>query len=249
MDVIKVHNLEKQYKGADFKSLKGVSLTIQKGEIFGLLGPNGAGKTTLISILCGLLSATNGEVFINDKTYASKKDELRKLIGVVPQEYALYPSLTARENLMYFGGMYGIAKQELKSKVITHLEALGLAQFADKKIRTFSGGMKRRVNLIAAILHQPEILFLDEPTVGVDVQSKKAITQKLEALNQSGTTIIYTSHHLREAQELCTRVGIIDKGEIIVSGSPDKLIAEVQDARNLEDVFVELTGKEFRDYA
>ncbi len=250
MKLIEIHSLEKQYKGADFKSLDKVDLSINKGEVFGLLGPNGAGKTTLISILCGLLKQTKGTIVIDgvsDATQTSVVDKNK--IGVVPQEYALYPSLSARENLMYFGSMYTISKKELKKNIDEHLEVLGLLNFADKKIKTFSGGMKRRINLIAAILHKPTLLFLDEPTVGVDVQSKKAITEKLQDLHKNGTTIIYTSHHLREAQELCTRVGIIDRGRIIACDSPNALIEMTEGARNLEDVFVKLTGKELRDYA
>lgn len=247
--IIQINNLSKQYQGADFKSLDNVDLSIHKGEVFGLLGPNGAGKTTLISILCGLIKPTSGEVHIGDKTFHQDHKSIKKIIGVVPQEYALYPRLTAKENLLYFGSMFGLPKSELRPLVSLHLDQLGLLPFADKKIKTFSGGMKRRVNLIAGILHKPELLFLDEPTVGVDVQSKQAITEKLKQLNKDGTTIIYTSHHLREAQELCTRVGIIDSGRIIAKDTPTSLISSTENARNLEDVFIELTGKELRDYA
>ncbi|MFD2561944.1 ABC transporter ATP-binding protein [Aquimarina rubra] len=247
--LIQIKQVSKQYKGATFLSLDAVDLQINRGEVYGLLGPNGAGKTTLISILCGLIKPTSGEVLISGKSFKTDDKEIRKTIGVVPQEYALYPKLTAKENLLYFGSMFGMKKSELKPIVSTHLDQLGLLPFADKKIKTFSGGMKRRVNLIAGILHNPELLFLDEPTVGVDVQSKQAITTKLQELNKAGTTIIYTSHHLREAQDLCSLVGIIDSGKIIAENTPAKLISETEDARNLEDVFIELTGRELRDYA
>ena len=179
--------------------------------------------------------------------FVTNATEIKKLMGVVPQEYALYPTLTARENLLYFGSMYGLKGKELKSKVEQSLDHLGLLKFADKKVETFSGGMKRRVNLIAGILHNPLILFLDEPTVGVDVQSKNVIIDYLKELNSKGTTIIYTSHHLVEAQDFCTQIAIIDRGKIFAQGTPKQLIAETENASNLEDVFISLTGKELRD--
>lgn len=247
--VIQVNKVSKRYRGATFLSLDTIDLKVDKGEVYGLLGPNGAGKTTLISILCGLIKPTEGEVLIANQSFITNAKSIKKIIGVVPQEYALYPMLTAVENLLYFGSMYGVPKSKLKPLVRSHLDQLGLLPFADKKIKTFSGGMKRRVNLIAGILHTPEVLFLDEPTVGVDVQSKQAIITKLKELNEAGTTIIYTSHHLREAQDLCTRVGIIDTGKIIAENTPQNLISKIEKARNLEDVFIELTGRELRDYA
>ncbi len=232
--MIQINNLSKKYKGTDFFSVKELDLTISEEEIFGLLGPNGAGKTTLISMLSSILKPSSGTFSIDGLDYSKNPKELKQLIGTVPQEYALYPSLTALENLMYFGSMYGIKSRELKKDIQDHLETLGLSQFAGKKIKTYSGGMKRRVNLIAGILHRPKVLFLDEPTVGVD---------------KNGTTIIYTSHHLNEAEEFCTRVAIIDQGTIVCKGEPKQLIAEQKDARHLEDVFLALTGKALRDYA
>ncbi len=172
--IIKIESLSKKYKEADQYSLNDVSLDINEGEVFGLLGPNGAGKTTLISMLCGLVKPTSGHFTINGLDYQHHSSKIKKIIGVVPQEYALYPTLTARENLHYFGSMYGLKGSDLKDKVIETLDLLGLLKFADKPVGTFSGGMKRRVNLIAGILHNPKVLFLDEPTVGVDVQSKNA---------------------------------------------------------------------------
>lgn len=247
--MIQIHKLSKKYKGADTYSVTDLDLTIKEGEIFGLLGPNGAGKTTLISMLSSLLKPTSGSFSISGLNYKDHKKELKQFIGTVPQEYALYPTLTAAENLMYFGSMYGIRKTDLKNDIEGHLETLGLSEFAKKKIKTFSGGMKRRVNLIAGILHQPKVLFLDEPTVGVDVQSRKVIIEHLKKLNSNGTTIIYTSHHMNEAEEFCSRVAIIDHGAIVCQGTPTKLIAEHTNARNLEDVFLEKTGKALRDYA
>lgn len=245
--IIQITQLSKKYKDAETYSLNDFSLSVTEGQIFGLLGPNGAGKTTLISMLCGLIKPTSGRFSINGLTYAKNSNEIKKIIGVVPQEYALYPTLTARENLMYFGSMYGLKGENLKEKVIESLDFLGLLKFADKRVETFSGGMKRRVNLIAGILHNPKILFLDEPTVGVDVQSKSAIIEYLKQLNKNGTTIIYTSHHLSEAQDFCTDIAIIDRGQLYAQNTPENLIAATPNANNLEDVFISLTGKELRD--
>ena len=247
--MIQINQLSKKYKGTDFFSVSNLDLIIHEKEIFGLLGPNGAGKTTLISMLSSLLKPTSGSFSINGLTYHDNKNELKQLIGIVPQEYALYPSLTAYENLSYFGSMYGLKGEELKDKIPGHLKTLGLDQFAHKRIKAFSGGMKRRINLIASILHQPKVLFLDEPTVGVDVQSKNTIISHLLALNETGTTIIYTSHHLNEAENFCTRVAIIDHGEIVCKGFPKELIAAQENAYNLEEVFLSQTGKALRDHA
>ena len=245
--IIQIQSLSKKYKDAEMFSLDNLTLEVKEGQIFGLLGPNGAGKTTLISMLCGLVKPTSGCFTIDQLTFAQNANAIKKIIGVVPQEYALYPTLTARENLMYFGSMYGIKGAALKDKVIESLDFLGLLKFADKRIETFSGGMKRRVNLIAGMLHHPKVLFLDEPTVGVDVQSKNAIIDYLKKINAGGTTIIYTSHHLSEAQDFCTDIAIIDRGKIYAEGTPATLIANTPNARDLEDVFIALTGKELRD--
>lgn len=245
--IIDIHELAKQYKGAEYFSVKPLTLSIEQGEVYGLLGPNGAGKTTLISMLCGLLEPTSGHFEIDGKTYDSNEHELKKIIGVVPQEYALYPTLSAKENLEYFGSMYGLKGKELKKSIADNLERLGLTKFAKKRIDTYSGGMKRRINLIAGIMHHPKVLFLDEPTVGVDVHSRNVIIEYLKEINQNGTTIIYTSHHLTEAQDFCTRIAIVDRGKIYAEGTPAALVSITKDARNLEDVFLSLTGKELRD--
>lgn len=247
--IIYINELYKKYKDADDFSVNNLSLIIEEKEIFGLLGPNGAGKTTLLSMLCGLIKPTSGNFTINNLSYDKNATEIKKIIGVVPQEYALYPTLTARENLRYFGSMYGLKGKELCQKVDDTLEHLGLLKFADKKVDTFSGGMKRRVNLIAGILHNPKVLFLDEPTVGVDVQSKNVIIDYLKELNSKGTSIIYTSHHLTEAQDFCSHIAIIDRGKIYAQGTPQELVSNTPNAHNLEDVFISLTGKELRDDA
>ncbi len=247
--MIQINQLSKKYKDTDAYSVYDLNLTVEENEIFGLLGPNGAGKTTLISMLSSLIKPTSGSFSINGLTYQKNKNQLKQLIGIVPQEYALYPSLTAYENLFYFGSMYGLKGDVLKQTIHSHLETLGLSSFSKKKIVTFSGGMKRRVNLIASILHQPKVLFLDEPTVGVDVQSKNVIIDHLKQMNANGTTIIYTSHHLNEAEHFCTRVAIIDYGRLVCKGVPKDLIAEQENAHNLEDVFLSKIGKALRDHA
>ena len=246
--MLHIQQLSKKYKGTEKFSVSNLDLNIEEGEIFGILGPNGAGKTTLISMLCSLIKPTSGSFTINGLDYTNNTQELKQLIGIVPQEYALYPSLTAYENLYYFGSMYGLKGKELKNSIQEYLEKLGLLEFKNKKIEVFSGGMKRRINLIASILHQPKMLFLDEPTVGVDVQSKNVIIEHLQQLNKEGATIVYTSHHLNEAEKFCTRVAIIDHGKIIVKGKPAELIRNNKNAHNLEDVFIAYTGKELRDH-
>lgn len=243
---ITVRHLIKNYKGAAAPAVQDISFTIEKGEIWGLLGPNGAGKTTTISILCGLLKQTSGEVFVHGFTHEKNSKEIKHLISMVPQDIALYPSLTARENLEYVGNMFGMKGKLLHDRIAECLTVFGLSEVTNKRVETFSGGMKRRINLIAGILHQPEIVFLDEPTVGVDVQSRNMITNYLLALNKKGTTIIYTSHLMEEAQNLCTHLAVIDHGTIIATGTPDELIQQHQ-CRNLEDVFLKLTGRKLRD--
>lgn len=245
--IIEVNHLYKKYKEAEDFSVNDISLKIDQKDILGILGPNGAGKTTLISMLSGLIKPTAGSFTINGFSPKKEALKIKQIIGIVPQEYALYPTLTAKENLQFFGSLYGLKSLELKHKINEGLEIMGLSKFADKKVGQFSGGMKRRCNLIAGTLHQPKVLFLDEPTVGVDVQSKKVIIEYLQELNRNGTCIIYTSHHLTEAQEFCTKIAIIDSGKIHAEGSPQELINKVENAQNLEDVFISLTGKELRD--
>ena len=245
--ILSISKLTKTYPKAFEPTLIGVDLNVQRGEIFGLLGPNGAGKTTLISILCGLVRPSTGEIYLDGHSLPSHIQSIKPLIGVVPQDIALYPSLTARENLQFFGAMYGLRGKVLHSSISDWLQKLGLSDAADRRLETFSGGMKRRINLIASVLHGPKLLILDEPTVGVDVQSRNAIIDQLEVLNKAGMTIIYTSHHLEEAQDFCTRVAIMDYGRIILTGKPDELIAQTMDARNLEDVFLHLTKRKPRD--
>ena len=245
--IIEINSLSKTFKGAPEPAVNNISLAIKKNEIFGLLGPNGAGKTTTISILCGLFPATKGAIVIDGKILEGNIDSIKQVIGVVPQDIALYPMLSARENLSFYGHMYGLSGKSLKDKIEMWLSNFGLTDSANKRLSTYSGGMKRRVNLIAGILHEPKILFLDEPTVGVDVQSRNVIIEHLKELNKTGTTIIYTSHYMEEAEHFCSRVAIIDYGKIIVEGSPKELISANKGCRNLEDVFLHLTKRTLRD--
>lgn len=239
--IIKIEGLSKTHKGAGEEAIKNISLSINRNEVFGLLGPNGAGKTTTISILCGLYDASKGKVLIDNLDYQNHREEIKKIIGVVPQDIALYPSLTAKENLRFFGNMYGISGKELELRMDAFLENFELSEHANKRVLKMSGGMKRRVNLIAGILHQPKILFLDEPTVGIDVHSRSLIIDHLKKINQAGTTIIYTSHHMEEAENFCSKVAIIDRGKIIAQGSPKELVASNPKFRKMEDVFLNLT--------
>ncbi|MCE3280089.1 MAG: multidrug transporter ATPase [Bacteroidetes bacterium] len=245
--IIETNHLVKSFKGSNEQVVKDISFSVYRNEIFGLLGPNGAGKTTTISILCGLFPPTSGSVIIDGMSLNGDLAGVKQIIGVVPQDIALYPTLTARENLNFYGKMYGVSGKELKDKIELWLGNFGLREAADRRVSTYSGGMKRRVNLIAAILHDPKILFLDEPTVGVDVQSRNVIIDHLKELNKKGTTIIYTSHHMEEAEHFCTNVAIIDNGKIIATGSPKELINSYPNCNNLESVFLHLTKRSLRD--
>ncbi|TSA26816.1 MAG: ABC transporter ATP-binding protein [Bacteroidetes bacterium] len=247
LSAIAIRELTKFYKGSEELAIDHISLDINKNEIFGLLGPNGAGKTTTISILCGLFPPTEGTVTIDRLDIRTDHEKIKHIIGIVPQEVALYPTLTGFENLRFFGNMYGLRGKLLKSRMDEYLSRFGLEKFARKRVVTYSGGMKRRVNLIAGLLHKPKILFLDEPTVGIDVQSRHVILEFLRELRETGTTIIYTSHYMEEAEKLCDRVAIIDSGRIIAIGNPKELVEKNPEFKNLENLFLGLTGKDLRD--
>jgi ABC-2 type transport system ATP-binding protein len=223
--VLKVLNLVKKY-GAKL-AVDDVSFEVQEGEIFSLLGPNGAGKTTTISILSTLFSPTAGDAEIFGYSVTKNPMDVKRLIGVVPQEIALYDDMTALENLNFWGEMYGLSGRELKIRVQELLEQIGLADRAKERIKTYSGGMKRRVNIAVGLLHKPRLLFMDEPTVGIDPQSRRAILDSVKALNKNGMTILYTTHYMEEAQELSDRVGIIDHGKLIALGTQSELTAQV----------------------
>ena len=245
--IIEIRNLTKTFKNATEPAVNGITFSIYRNEIFGLLGPNGAGKTTTISILCGLFPATSGTVLIDGKNLQHHSNSIKQIVGIVPQDIALYPTLSARENLDFYGHMYGLKGKDLKDRIEGWLQKLGLTDAANRQVGTYSGGMKRRVNLIAGVLHNPKILFLDEPTVGVDVQSRNVIIDHLKEINNSGTTIIYTSHHMEEAENFCSRVSIIDHGNMLIHGTPAELISNTEGADNLEKVFLHLTKRKLRD--
>jgi ABC-2 type transport system ATP-binding protein len=220
--ILSCDGLRKVY--GEHEAVKGVSLQIARGEVFGLLGPNGAGKTTTISMLTGLLEPTDGTITVDGMDVKRHTNEVKSKLGLVPQELALYPTLSARQNLLFFGRIYGLKGKELQHRVDEVLEMIGLTERANDAIEEYSGGMKRRVNIGAGLLHRPEVLFLDEPTVGVDPQSRNAIFESVEALNRSGMSVIYTTHYMEEAQRLCHRVAIVDSGELIALDTPTALI-------------------------
>ena len=244
---VEIGALLKHYKGNIEPALKGIDLKVEKNTIFGLLGPNGAGKTSLISILAGILKPDLGYVKVFEQSVSEKNKNYRRFIGLVPQEIALYPTLTARENLTFFGRMYKVPRKELDDKIQYWLKLLGLDQQQGKLVQAFSGGMKRRLNLIAALLHDPDLVILDEPTVGVDVHSKNILLEQLLELKKQGKTIIYTSHQLEEAEQICDYLVIIDKGCLLTGGTPEKLLHGNFTNVRLEEYFLTITGKELRD--
>ncbi len=222
--ILEVDNLVKKY--GDFEAVKGVSFSVEEGEVFGLLGPNGAGKTTIISMLTGLLPPTSGTARVGGHDIIEEPDQVKQMNGLVPQDLALYPTLSARANLTFFGHIYGLGGRELKERVEDVLRIVALSERADQAVQTFSGGMKRRVNIAAGLVHQPRLLFLDEPTVGVDPQSRNHIFESVMRLNRErGMSIIYTSHYMEEVELLCNRAAIIDQGEIIALDTIKNLIA------------------------
>ncbi len=219
--MITIKDLRKTYDG--FEALKGVSFSIREGEFYGLLGPNGAGKTTTISIMSSILKPDSGEVLLNGKNIYTHSDESKRIMGVVPQEIALYNELTAYENLTFWGGLYAVTPSELKARIDEVLKLFGLYERRNDKVTAYSGGMKRRINIAAALLHRPRILFMDEPTVGIDPQSRNLIFEVIEKLHNEGMTIVYTTHYMEEAERFCDRIGIIDNGQIIAEGTLDEL--------------------------
>jgi len=231
------------------KAVNDVSFTIEEGEIFGLLGPNGAGKTTTIRILSTILPPDKGEVIIGGYSIKEHPDTARRLIGVCPQDLALYPELSAMDNLIFFGRMEGLSGKQAREQALINLELVGLSERAKEKVEKYSGGMKRRVNLAIALMGNPKILFLDEPTVGIDPQSRNNIFETILSLCDKGVTILYTTHYMEEADRLCQRVAIMDAGQIVAMDTPYKLKSQIGDPEKttLEDVFLKLTGRTLRD--
>lgn len=244
---VTVKDLVKRYKSTGEVALRGMSLTVGKGEFLGLLGPNSAGKTTFTSIVCGLISPTSGSVEIFDRDVTRSLGDIKRRIGLVPQEIALYSGLTVKENIYFYGHMMGYHGGELKKRAGSLIEIFNLGEHLSKLLDHCSGGIKRRVNLISGIIHDPELLILDEPTLGVDIQLREMIFDYLSGLNKNGTTIIYTTHYMKEAELLCSRVNIIDHGTLIADGTPARLIADNEGCTDLGQVFLKLTGRDLRD--
>ncbi len=222
--IIEAQGLVKTYPGADKPAVAGVNLRIKKGSFYGVLGPNGAGKTTTLSICAGLMRPDSGSLLISGLDVCRDINSIKGLIGLVPQELAVYPTLSARENLLYFGAMQGLSGARLRARAQYCLDMAQLAPLADKRVETFSGGLKRRLSLVAGLIHEPQILFLDEPTVGIDPQSRLFIYESLRKMNSSGMTIVYTSHYMEEVEQLCSEIAIIDHGVIIAEGRVDELV-------------------------
>jgi ABC-2 type transport system ATP-binding protein len=223
--VLEARNLRKMF--GDLVAVGDVSFHIAEGETYGLLGPNGAGKTTTISMVCGLLERDGGEVMVGGTPVTTTSTRAKRAIGYVPQDIAIYPDLSARENLMFFGHLYGMRAPDLRRRVDEVLEVIGLSERASDRSEEFSGGMKRRLNIGIGLLHGPRLLMLDEPTVGVDPQSRNAILESVEALSLRGMAVLYTTHYMEEAERLCDRVGIIDEGEIKAEGTRAELVSLV----------------------
>ena len=224
-----------------------LNLDVREGEILGLLGHNGAGKTTTIKMLCGLLDADSGAIQILGKKQNSKNIALRHELGLVTQDITVFNDLSAKENLEYFGSLYGLRGEALKSNVAEMLKFVGLTDRAKDRPGTFSGGMQRRLNIACALVHKPKLVIMDEPTVGIDPQSRNHILEAIKKLNQSGTTVIYTSHYMEEVEAICDRIIIMDTGKVIAEGSIEALLRE-NEKENLEEVFLGLTGKSLRDW-
>ncbi|MFP3982316.1 MAG: ABC transporter ATP-binding protein [Desulfurivibrionaceae bacterium] len=245
-NVVEARSLSKQYPRSSRPALNDIDLTVRSGECFGLLGPNGAGKTTAISILAGVLRPDRGEVNLLGNRLSGKSGKFKKDIGLVPQDIALYAEMTGRENLTFFGRLQGLKGRNLDNRIADCLELTGLSGQAERTVDSFSGGMKRRLNLAAALLHSPRLLILDEPTVGIDAQSRQLILDRLVDLRRTGTTLIYTTHYMEEAEQNCDRVAVIDQGRIIATGPPAELEKQAGCA-DLSELFFHFTGRKLRD--
>src|SRR5215210_5960822 len=245
--MLEVKNLRKTF--GTLVAVDDVSFSLRKGELVGLLGPNGAGKTTTVSMIAGLVTPDQGEVLVGGAPLSGDTDPKKRKIGLVPQDLALYDELSARANLRFFGALYGLAGAALDQAIATTLELVGLGDRVNDRVATYSGGMKRRLNLAAGLLHDPDILLLDEPTVGVDPQSRNAIFDNLEALKRRGKALLYTTHYMEEAERLADRIVVVDHGKVIA----DDTLAELRGrgaataSASLEEVFLSLTGRSLRD--
>jgi ABC-2 type transport system ATP-binding protein len=244
--VLSLHNVRLGYAG--FMAVDGLCLEVAAGEVLGLLGPNGAGKSTTLSAIAGTLSPLSGEIRVNGLREPSAPLEYRRQIGLVPQELALFDELTAEQNLLFFGRLYGLSGARLHERVGTVLDFVKLAEQARRRVRIFSGGMRRKLNLGCALLHEPSLLLLDEPTVGLDISSRNAIFESLRLLRDNGCAIVFSTHHLEEAEILCDRIAIMERGRLIAVGTLPELFSDLLEespsgGRNLERVFLGLTGR------
>ncbi|MBI5440205.1 MAG: ABC transporter ATP-binding protein [Deltaproteobacteria bacterium] len=248
MAAIEISGLRKRYSGSEAPAVDDLDLIVERGEFFGLLGPNGAGKSTTVSILCGLLRADRGSARVLGLDASREARRIQSLLGLVPQDVALYAALSARENLLFFGRIYGLRGAMLRSRVDDCLALVGLEASADRLVGTYSGGMRRRANLAAGLLHEPTLLVLDEPTVGIDAQSRHAIFERLTDLNRSqGVTLLYATHYMEEAAQLCSRIAVLDQGRVMAQGRPRELVEARPGCANLEQLFLDLTGRHLRD--
>jgi len=227
MHIVKIEEVTKNF--GELTAVDRMSLQIEEGEIFGLLGPNGAGKSTVINMITGLFRMDKGDIFVLDKSVNKDPMFTKRNIGIVPQDIAIYEDLTSLENVKFFAGLYGLRGKKLSAAAEEALEFTGLSDQAKAFPKTFSGGMKRRLNIACAIAHKPKIIIMDEPTVGIDPQSRNHILQSVKKLNQSGSTIIYTSHYMEEVEEICTRIAIMDHGKVIAQGTKEELKALITD--------------------
>lgn len=231
MKIIEIKDLTKKY--GDFVALDSIDLSIEEGEIYGVLGPNGAGKSTLIGVIASLLKLNSGKVLVLGENVNENRVEFKRQIGLVPQVVAIYGDYTAYENIKFFGELYGLKGNKLKESIEEALNFTGLLEYKNKKAKEFSGGMQRRLNIACAIVHKPKLLIMDEPTVGVDPQSRNHILNSVKELNKRGTTIIYTSHYMEEIEYICSRIAIIDKGKVLALGTKEELNDIVSDKRTL----------------
>lgn len=243
LNSVSVNNITKKYEKAARLSLSNINFNITAGDRIGVLGPNGAGKSTLISILTGIFEPTSGNVEYRDKNNELiTGDALKMKMGYVPQDFAVYDELNLHQNISYFGALYGLTKEKVDDVSSKLIKEFDLEDATQKKVKAYSGGMKRRLNLMLSLLHEPEILFLDEPTAGVDVQNKHAIIQFLNRLSEKGTTLIYTSHHMDEAEEICNRIILLNKGTIVADDGLKSLLAK-HPTENLTSIFLKLTNQ------
>lgn len=245
-NAIEVIDLTKIFAGKkvieEVRAVDGISFSINKGEIFGLLGPNGAGKTTTINILVGLLDQTEGDAFVGGYNVKNNLKKIKELIGVCPQQASVYQYLNARENIELFGNLHLVKKEIIKERMEKFLDLLGLSKAANRSTKKYSGGMLRQLNLIVALISDPPILFLDEPTVGMDARVRRTTWEFINSLKNTNKTVILTTHYIEEAEALCDRVAIIDFGKLVALGQPKKLI-EKHNAKDLEEVFLKITGR------